>query len=187
MPLRARGGPGSFAEGCEPRKTSSLGSAACPRVLEPLGPPQQSAGQPTRPCPAAGPGRFSRTPTSQAGRGEAPRCPGRLRAQQTRRSPREAAPESRGCSEERDGGLWPKPSASPAATWPSPRGVFPSARQRQLSDVNCAHRAAVAPSGSRGVNTNGPPGCFKCRSEPGTCFGFVRSCRFARRFVEFSF
>lgn len=62
--------------------------------------------------------------------------------------------------------------------WSSLGSIFLSARQHQLSDFNFIHRAAITPSGSCGMNTNRSLDCFKCRSEPDTCFHFVRSCRF---------
>lgn len=62
--------------------------------------------------------------------------------------------------------------------------LFLSERQPQLSNFNFIHTAAITPSGSRRMNTNGPLDCFKCRSEPGTCLHFVRSCSITLRFVE---
>lgn len=63
--------------------------------------------------------------------------------------------------------------------------LFLSVRQAQLSNFNFIHTAAITPSGSHGMNTNGPLDCFKCRSEPDTCLHFVRSCSITLRFVEF--
>lgn len=77
---------------------------------------------------------------------------------------------------------------TPAEALPLPALIFSlflSVRQPQLSNFNFIHTAAITPSGSRRMNTNGPLDCFKCRSEPETCLHFVRSCSITLRLVEF--
>lgn len=68
-----------------------------------------------------------------------------------------------------------KHQSSPLIMGSSLCSLLLSARQHQLSDFNFIHKAAITPSGSRRMNTNGSLDCFKCRSEPDTHFHFVRA------------